>query len=136
RRREVVIVRVPYWKIFVPITHDLVHAATVDHARQATNQLDEMTKGRGHRRPKLHVVDVAIQGLTQSVDKFCHAAISPSSELKMRTAQDRLETARAAPFPQSPPAPAPSAPGSSAGADSCRRNPPETRARPMRHPLS
>ena len=29
------------------------------------------------RRPKLHVVDVAIQGLVQSVDKFRHAANLP-----------------------------------------------------------
>ena len=31
-------------------------------------------EARGYRRPKLHVVDVAIEGLAQSVDKFCHAA--------------------------------------------------------------
>src|SRR5215475_11062253 len=77
RHREFAVLRVPIRKIFVPITHDLVHAATVDQARQATHQLDEVTEGRGYRRPKLRVVDVAIEGLTQSVDKFCHAANLP-----------------------------------------------------------
>src|SRR5713226_8299170 len=72
RNGEVAVLRVPIRKIFVPITHDLVHAATVDDARQATHLLDEVTEGRGHRRPKHRVVDVAIEGLAQSVDKFCH----------------------------------------------------------------
>src|SRR5277367_90563 len=56
RHREVAVLRVPIRKILVPITHDLVHAATVDDARQATHQLDEVAEGRGRRRPKLHVV--------------------------------------------------------------------------------
>src|SRR5262249_23627553 len=73
-RREVAVLRVPIRKIFVPIAHDLVRAATVDDARQATHLLDKVTEGRGRRRPKLHVIDVAIEGLHQSVDKFCHAA--------------------------------------------------------------
>src|SRR5207253_3764505 len=78
----VAILRVPIRKIFVPITHDLVHVATVDDSRQATHQLDEVSEGRGRRRPKLHVVDVAIEGLAQSVDKFCHAANLPPTFLK------------------------------------------------------
>src|SRR5262249_49758590 len=73
-RREVAVLRVPIRKIFVPIAHDLVRAATVDDARQATRLLDKVMEGRGRRRPKLHVIDVAIEGLHQSVDKFCHAA--------------------------------------------------------------
>src|SRR5580704_4078860 len=79
RHRELAVLRVPIRKIFLPITHDLVHAATVDDSRQATHQLDEVTEGRGRRRPKRHVVDVAIEGLVQSVDKFCHAANLPTS---------------------------------------------------------
>src|SRR6516165_9272509 len=74
RHREVAVLRVPIRKIFVPITHDLVRAATVDEARQAPHQLDEVMEGRGRRRPKLLVVDIAIEGLAQSVDKYCHAA--------------------------------------------------------------
>src|SRR5215469_8935758 len=73
RHRELAILRVPIRRIFVPITHDLVHAATVDDARQATHVSDEVTEGRGRRRPKLRVVDVAVEGLAQSIDKFCHA---------------------------------------------------------------
>jgi hypothetical protein len=33
-----------------------------------------VTKGQGHRGPQLHVVDVAIQRLAHSEDKFRHAA--------------------------------------------------------------
>ena len=46
--------------VFVPIAHDLVHAATVHTAGQATRLLDEVTKERGTRR-KFLVVDVAVQ---------------------------------------------------------------------------
>src|SRR5690242_19204595 len=53
RRREVEVLRIPIRRIFVPITHDLVRAATVDEARQATHQLDEVTEGGGRRRPEL-----------------------------------------------------------------------------------
>src|ERR1700722_18603896 len=56
RLRALVVHRVPIRKVFVPITHDLVHAATVDEARQATHQLDEVTEGRRRRRSKLHVI--------------------------------------------------------------------------------
>src|SRR5271168_2689596 len=86
RRREGSIVGVPIRKIFFPITHDLVHAATVDESRHATDHLEEVTEGRGCRRPKLHVVDVAIEGLAQSVDKFCHAAdlLPGASEYRSR----------------------------------------------------
>src|SRR5215469_13221081 len=77
--RELAVVRVPIRRIFVPITHDFVGAATVDDARQATHELDEVTEGRGRRRAKLGVVDVAIEGLIQSIDKFCHARTSLQS---------------------------------------------------------
>jgi hypothetical protein len=73
RRREVALLRDPIRKVFVPITHYLVHAATVYEARQATHLLDEVTEERGPR-PKFRVVDVAIQRLVQSEDKFRHAA--------------------------------------------------------------
>jgi hypothetical protein len=48
---------VPVRKVFVPITHYLVHAATVDNAGQATPLLDEETERRGRRRPQLRVLD-------------------------------------------------------------------------------
>src|SRR5215831_12910592 len=76
RYGELAILRIPIRRIFVPILHDLVHAATVDEARQATHLLDEVTEGRGHRRPELRVVDVAVEGLAQPIDKFCHAQTS------------------------------------------------------------
>src|SRR6202522_884873 len=101
RHREGSIVRVPIRKIFVPITHDLVHAATVDEARQATDHLEEVTEARGYGRPKLHVVDVAIEGLHQSIDKFCHAAnpLPGASEyMSRRRARGRLNTSCAPVF--------------------------------------
>src|SRR5262245_9857599 len=63
--------------VFVPIAHDLVHAATVHTAGQAQHFLDEMTKEHRTRRKRL-VVDVAVQGLVQSEDKLRHAPKSPS----------------------------------------------------------
>src|SRR5215469_5458043 len=79
RRRELAILRVPIGRIFVPITYDLIHLSTVDEARQATHLLDEVTSDRRRRGPKPHVVDVAVEGLAQSIDKFCHAQISVRS---------------------------------------------------------
>src|SRR5271154_2971827 len=87
---ELAILRVPIRKIFFPITHDLVRAATVNEARRAAHQPDEVTEGRGCRRPKLHVVDVAIQGLAQSVDKFCHAVNLPPTFLRIAWADVTL----------------------------------------------
>src|SRR5262249_18598849 len=74
RRRELAVFRVPIRKVIVPITHDLVHAATVHHARQAAHLLYEVTKERGTGRPHFEVVDVAVQGLVHSENELCHAA--------------------------------------------------------------
>ena len=48
---ELVVYLVPISKIFVPITHDLVRAASVDEARKTTHQLDEVTECRRCGRP-------------------------------------------------------------------------------------
>jgi hypothetical protein len=47
--------------ILVPITHDVVHAATVHTAGQVAHMLGEVTKERCTRR-KFLVVDIASQG--------------------------------------------------------------------------
>ena len=60
RRREVVLRLIPLRKVFVPITHYLVHAPAVDNARQVTHVLDEMTKERRTWHKGL-MVDIAIQ---------------------------------------------------------------------------
>src|SRR5215475_9735087 len=67
--------------VFVPIAHDLVHAATVHTARQAAHFLDEVTKERGTWR-KFLVVDIAVQGLVHSEDDLRHVAKSPSQVLQ------------------------------------------------------
>src|SRR5262252_10222116 len=64
---------VPIRTVIVPITHDLVHAATVHCARQAARLLQEMTGERGTGWPNSHVVDVAVEGLVQSIHELCHA---------------------------------------------------------------
>src|SRR5262245_48521089 len=82
-RRKVAILCVPIRKIIVPITHDLVHAATVHGARQAARLLHEVTGERGTGWPNSHVVDVAVEGLVQSIHELCHAtkpSIPGSSE--------------------------------------------------------
>ena len=47
RHRELALLRIPVQKVFVPITHDLIRAATVDNAGQLTHMLDEVTEDRG-----------------------------------------------------------------------------------------
>jgi hypothetical protein len=47
RRRELVLLRTPLRKVFVPIAHDLVHAATVHTAGQVAHVLYPVTKERG-----------------------------------------------------------------------------------------
>src|ERR1700728_1000424 len=59
RRRVVVFPRVILRTVFLPITHYLVHAATVHHARQVAHMLYEVTKER-RVWPKFPMVDVAI----------------------------------------------------------------------------
>lgn len=51
RRSEVALCRVPLRTVFIPVTHDLVQAATVHIARQAAHLLDPVTKrGTGPAR--------------------------------------------------------------------------------------
>src|SRR6185437_10625354 len=68
-------------RLFVPITHHLVHAATVHTAAQAADLLDPVTKERGTGR-KFLVVDIAVQGLVQSEEELRHATKSPSKVLQ------------------------------------------------------
>jgi len=79
RRREVVLLRDPPRTVFVPITHCLVHAATVYTARQAAHLLYKVTNER-RAWPKFQMVDVAIQGLLHCKDdckdEFRHATKS------------------------------------------------------------
>jgi hypothetical protein len=64
--------------IVVPVTHDLIHLATVHTARLPLSLLDEVAEERGAWR-KRHMVDIAVQGLVHSKDDLCHAAKSPKS---------------------------------------------------------
>src|SRR5580658_8492778 len=95
RRRKVVFLRDPVRTVFVPITHYLVHAATVHNARQVAHMLYEVTKER-QAWPKFQMVDVAIQGLVQSIYELCHGTKSPPQGLKnglsRRSAEMRLYT--------------------------------------------
>src|SRR5208282_4007700 len=81
RRREVVFLRDPVRMVFVPITHHLVHAATVHTARQVAHLLYEGTKER-RAWPKFQMVDVAIQRLVHSIDELCHGTKSPPRVLQ------------------------------------------------------
>jgi hypothetical protein len=58
--------------IVVPVTHDLVHVATVDTARLPLSLLDEVAEERGAWR-KRHMIDVAVQGLVHSEHELSHA---------------------------------------------------------------
>src|SRR5262249_36039441 len=78
-----------------PIAHDLVHAATVHRARQAARLLHEVTRERGIGWPNFHVVDVAVQGLVQSIYELCHATNPPTQVLQnslSRRCTVRLDT--------------------------------------------
>src|SRR5262249_56198081 len=68
-RREVAFLRVPVRKVIVPVTHYLVHVATVHNARQAPHMLYEVTNDHGVRRTQFTVVDVAVQRLLHSEDE-------------------------------------------------------------------
>jgi hypothetical protein len=61
--------------VFVPVTHDLVQAATVNQARQAAHVLDEVTEELAGWR-KFRMVDVAVQGLIQSIRELGHTLLS------------------------------------------------------------
>src|SRR5919199_446899 len=62
---------IPFRMIVVPITHDLVHFATVHTACQPLRLLDEVAEERGAWR-KRHMIDVAVQGLVHSEDELSH----------------------------------------------------------------
>jgi len=69
--------RIPIGKIFLPITHDFVHASAVDHARKAAHMLYEVTNDHGIWRSHFKVVDVAVERLHHSKDEFCYGPKSP-----------------------------------------------------------
>ena len=62
-RREVALLRAPLRTVFVPITHQLVHAATVHTAGQVAHPLAEVMEERWTRRRQFqvarHAIDVA-----------------------------------------------------------------------------
>jgi hypothetical protein len=66
--------------IVVPVTHDLVHLATVDTARLSLSLLDEVAEERGAWR-KRHVVDVAVKGLIHSEHELRHTTTFPQGLL-------------------------------------------------------
>src|SRR5262245_39602782 len=76
RRREGVFLRIPFRMIVVPITHDLIHLATVHTACLLPSLFDEVAEERGAWR-KRHVVDVAVQGLVHSEHELSHTTSFP-----------------------------------------------------------
>src|SRR5207344_614348 len=95
RRREGAFVCIPFRMIVVPVTHDLIHVATVDTARLALSLLDEVAEERGAGR-KRHMVDVAVQGLVHSehepghTTSFPHAAHPRGSDCLMQSVDSAL----------------------------------------------
>src|SRR5579884_1821837 len=61
RRREGVFLCNPFRMVVIPVTHDLIHLATVNTASLHLSLLDEVSEERGAWR-KRHMVDVAVQG--------------------------------------------------------------------------
>jgi hypothetical protein len=74
RRREGVLLCIPFRMIVVPVPHDLIHVATVHTARLPLSLLDEVAEERGAWR-KRQMVDVAVQGLVHSEHELGHIAI-------------------------------------------------------------
>src|SRR5678809_431084 len=72
RRSEGVFLCIPFRLIVVPVTHDLIHLATVHTARLPLSLLDEVAQERGAWR-KRHMVDVAVQGLVHPEPELSHA---------------------------------------------------------------
>src|SRR5687767_5087578 len=62
--------------ILVPVTHDLIHLATVHTARLPLGLLDEVAEERGAWR-KRHMIDVAVQGLVHSEHELSHTTACP-----------------------------------------------------------
>src|SRR5688572_329598 len=71
RRRKGAFLCIPFRMIAVPVTHDLIHSATVHTARLPLSLLDEVAEERGAWR-KRHMVDVAVQGLVHSEHELSH----------------------------------------------------------------
>src|SRR5262249_62427752 len=71
RRREGVFRSIPFRMIVVPVTHDLIHLATVHTARLPLSLLDEVAEKRGAWR-KRRMIDVAVQGLVHSEHELSH----------------------------------------------------------------
>ncbi|EGE58975.1 hypothetical protein RHECNPAF_2530050 [Rhizobium etli CNPAF512] len=69
---EVAFVCVPFRMIVIPVTHDLIHLATVHAARLPPRRLDEVTEERG-ARPERRMIDIAVQGLVHSEHELGHA---------------------------------------------------------------
>jgi hypothetical protein len=77
RRREGVFLCIPFRMIVIPVTHDLIHLATVDTAGLPLSLLNEVAEERG-AWPKRHVVDVAVQGLVHTEHELSHFNSFPS----------------------------------------------------------
>src|SRR5215470_19921618 len=68
--------------VFFPITHDLVGSATVHTPGLVAHLVHEVTRESGTGWPQFQVVDVAIQGLRQTIDELCHATKPPPQVLQ------------------------------------------------------
>src|SRR5881398_2119068 len=86
RRREGVFLCIPFRMIVVPVTHDLIHLATVHTARLPLSLLDKVAEERGAWR-KRHMIDVAVQRLVHSKDEFRQATKSLSKALQNSLSQ-------------------------------------------------
>jgi hypothetical protein len=71
RRREALVLCVPFRMIVVPATHDLIYLATIHAARLRFRILDELAEERGTWR-KRHVIDIAIEGLVHCENELGH----------------------------------------------------------------
>src|SRR5918995_156804 len=71
RRRKGVLLCIPFRMIGIPVTHDLIHLATVHTAGLPLSLFDEVAEERGAWR-KRHMIDVAVQGLVHSEHELSH----------------------------------------------------------------
>src|SRR5690606_10946345 len=71
RHREGVFLCIPVRMIVIPVTHDLIHFATIDTARLPLSLRDEVAEERG-AWGKRRMVDVAVQGLVHSEHELSH----------------------------------------------------------------
>src|SRR5262245_20694727 len=77
RRREGVSLGIPFRMIVVPVTHGLIHLATVHTARLRLNLLNEVVKERGAWCSHTVKIDVAVEGLIHSEHEFSHSISFP-----------------------------------------------------------